>query len=444
MISTRRGLGMRAAALAVLLALAASCGSDDGDSNSQPDVADPPAEEPAEPAEEPADEPAEPADEPADEPAEPADEPADEPAEPIKVMAIAPTDTEQVNVPEPLIATQAAANRINSEGGINGRMIEVITCNDRNDPNEAGNCARQAVDEGVIAVNGTFSLAGGSRIIPVLEEAGIAYISPSLLSAEDMTSTISFPVSGSIPADYSGVGKLLAQMGATEVQALRLDVEAAAAAEGLIGLGLSTAGLQLAGSVLVPLGTVDLAPQAQAARSGGDGIGLVVEEETATLFLQAAIDAGIDFEEELRVVGSASNVPPSTIERFGDRIDGVGYVSPFPGLDHDDPLFQQAIADMQAIDDDVKLEEHGLAAYYGMLAMAHAAEGLETVDRASLLQAMGEIENLDLGVLTLTTTTPNPIPGFDRVFNSTVYLFEVQDGVAVQLNDEPVDAFAAG
>lgn len=356
--------------------------------------------------------------------------------DPIKVMTISPTNTPQLDVPEPKVGAEAAAAAINAAGGIDGRPLEVIYCNDQNDPNAAEQCAREAVDEQVVAVVGSFSLAGGARVIPILEAASIPYVGSAVLSGEDMTSAIAFPLTGSTPGTFMGAGRLLAEEGAEEVQGVRIDLDAAAGAIALVGVGLQSQGQELAGEVIVPLGSTDLAAQAQAAIRGGDGVAVALDEETATLFYQALIDSGVDFD-TLKVCGVASNVPPSTVDRFGNQIDGLYYTSPFPALD--DPRLADAVSDIQGFDPNAKLDEISLSSYYATMLVADLAGNLATVDAASMLTAMGELDNYDLGVFTITTTAERPVEGFTRLFNTMMYSFQIQNGEAVQLSAEPVD-----
>ena len=58
---------------------------------------------------------------------------------PIKVM-IAATLSGPTNLPEVPYGAEAAADRINSQGGIDGRPIDVIVCDDSNPSPDA--CAR--------------------------------------------------------------------------------------------------------------------------------------------------------------------------------------------------------------------------------------------------------------------------------------------------------------
>jgi ABC-type branched-subunit amino acid transport system substrate-binding protein len=356
--------------------------------------------------------------------------------DPIKVMTISPTNTPQLDVPEPKVGADAAAARINATGGINGRPLEVIYCNDKNDPNEAEKCARQAVDEKVVAVVGSFSLAGGARVIPILEAAMIPYVGSAVLSAEEMTSKVAFPITGSTPGTFMGAGRLLAEQGAMKVQGVRIDLDAAAGAIALVGIGLQGQGQELAGEVIVPLGSTDLAAQAQAALKGGDGVAVALDEQTATLFFQALIDSGVDFQ-TFKVSGVASNVPPSTVARFGDQIDGLYYTSPFPALD--DPALADAVFDIQSVNKDAKIDEIALSSYYSTLLVADIAKNLASVDAETMLTAMGQLDNYDMGVFKYATMKERATPGFTRLFNTMMYSFQIQNGKAVQLTAEPVD-----
>ena len=121
--------------------------------------------------------------------------------EPIKVMVTAPVDTQLPPYPNIPGAAEVYEQYINANGGVAGRPLEVITCDNKGEPNEGANCARQAVEEGVVAVVGSFTF-DASRIIPVLEEANIAWFGACCpLVAQEFTSEISY-VLGSLAAGH--------------------------------------------------------------------------------------------------------------------------------------------------------------------------------------------------------------------------------------------------
>ncbi|MFF4491719.1 ABC transporter substrate-binding protein [Streptomyces sp. NPDC001544] len=128
----------------------------------------------------------------------------------IKVMTWAPDGTDATNKPGMPAMARAYARWLNSRGGIDGRKLEVLTCNDHNDPVNAARCARRAADEDVVAVVGSYSQFGDSYFAP-LEGAGIPYIGGYGVTNEELTRAYSYPVNGGQPALLAGLGKALAR-----------------------------------------------------------------------------------------------------------------------------------------------------------------------------------------------------------------------------------------
>ncbi|MGH9135404.1 MAG: hypothetical protein ACRDZZ_15800, partial [Ilumatobacteraceae bacterium] len=62
--------------------------------------------------------------------------------EPIKVMTEAPVDSQVAPYPNIQGAAEIYEQWINDRGGIAGRPLDVIFCDDRADAAEAANCAR--------------------------------------------------------------------------------------------------------------------------------------------------------------------------------------------------------------------------------------------------------------------------------------------------------------
>ncbi|WP_078992614.1 ABC transporter substrate-binding protein [Streptomyces sp. MMG1121] len=127
----------------------------------------------------------------------------------IKVMTWAPENTDATNKPGMPAMARAYGKWINAHGGINGRKLEVLTCNDHNDSVAAAQCARQAADENVVAVVGSYSQFGDSFLSP-LESAGIPYIGGYGVTSDEFTGQMSYPVNGGQPALLAGLGKALA------------------------------------------------------------------------------------------------------------------------------------------------------------------------------------------------------------------------------------------
>jgi ABC-type branched-subunit amino acid transport system substrate-binding protein len=127
----------------------------------------------------------------------------------ITVMTWAPQDTNATNKPGMPALALAYAREVNANGGINGRKLKVVICNDHNNSVHAAKCARRAAKENVVAVVGSYSQYADS-FFPVLEGAGIPYIGGYGITNAEFTSPLSYPVNGGQPTLLAGLGRELA------------------------------------------------------------------------------------------------------------------------------------------------------------------------------------------------------------------------------------------
>ncbi|MFJ9035160.1 ABC transporter substrate-binding protein [Streptomyces sp. NPDC102406] len=129
--------------------------------------------------------------------------------EAVTVMTWAPERTAATNMPGMPAMAQAYARWVNAHGGLGGRTLKVLTCNDHNDSVGAAKCARAAVDRHVVAVVGSYSQHGRAFLSP-LEAAGIPYIGGYGVTDAEFTSPLSYPVNGGQAALLAGNGEQLA------------------------------------------------------------------------------------------------------------------------------------------------------------------------------------------------------------------------------------------
>ena len=99
---------------------------------------------------------------------------------PIRIAVTAPlTGTLAVYGESIRNGAQMAADRANAEGGIDGRMIEIVARDDRADPNEAVSIANAIVaDSDILAVVGNFNSSLTLASSPIYNNSGIVQISP--------------------------------------------------------------------------------------------------------------------------------------------------------------------------------------------------------------------------------------------------------------------------
>ncbi|MEU6006255.1 ABC transporter substrate-binding protein [Streptomyces sp. NPDC047453] len=158
----------------------------------------------------------------------------------VTVMTWAPENTRATNKPGMPAMARAYARWVNSHGGIAGRKLNVLTCNEGNDGVAAAKCARRAVKENAVAVVGSYSQYSDS-FFPPLESAGIPYIGGYGVTTTEFTRALSYPVNGGQPALLAGLGKELAAH-CGPVTLVRPDSIAGDELPGLLNAGLRAGG----------------------------------------------------------------------------------------------------------------------------------------------------------------------------------------------------------
>ncbi|MEU1166608.1 ABC transporter substrate-binding protein, partial [Streptomyces sp. NPDC005921] len=209
---------------------------------------------------------------------------------PVKVMVWNPEDTQGSAQPGVRLTAQAYEKWINASGGIKGAPLKVITCNAKNDPDEAEKCAQQAVADKVVAVVGSYSLAG-DRYMPILQKAGIPYLGGTGVSAAEFSNPLSYPVNGGTPAVFAAHGRQLVQSGCKKISGVRYDLAAAAIVSQFLTLGATSAGGTAPKDLKVPVTATDLAPQVAAATQGSDCVSVILGTHS-DLFVKAYVQSG--------------------------------------------------------------------------------------------------------------------------------------------------------
>jgi hypothetical protein len=190
------------------------------------------------------------------------------PDDPVVVMTWAPEDTKATNMPGMPAMAEAYARWINATGGIHGRKLEIVTCNERNDTVQAARCAQRAKERKAVAVVGSYSQYGRSFISP-LEAAGIPYIGGYGLTQEEFDSPYSYPVNGGQAALLVGNGRQLSSV-CHRVSLVRPDTLAGDELPALLDTGLAAGKREAAHDVRAPEDGGDYTGQA---RNALDGVG---------------------------------------------------------------------------------------------------------------------------------------------------------------------------
>jgi branched-chain amino acid transport system substrate-binding protein len=192
-------------------------------------------------------------------------------------------------------AAKAAVKTYNAQGGVKTadgttHKLELIVCNNQNDRAKIADCARQFVEEEVAFATGGATFA--DELLPILEEAGIAYFGPNVLSSGTAEGTApNSYVLGFTLGLFTG---LVDELSKGDFKKINVMAQGQGVAIGGLTNPIAEAN---GGSVTVveaPQENPNWAQVAEQAAEDADVIVLVVDEHNAKAFLDAYRQAGKD------------------------------------------------------------------------------------------------------------------------------------------------------
>jgi len=354
------------------------------------------------------------------------------PGMPVAVMIWAPGNTATgASLPDLPLIGAAFADLINTQGGVNGRPLDVIACDELGTADGAAGCARQAVGRRVLAVVGSYS-AHASAYLPVLEAAGIPYLGGVPLSDGDLTSTAAYPITGGPSLMAAGAARLAVRQGCRRVGLVRQDGSRAPMLERYVRAALAAGGAALTSVTELPAGPVPVDDEVARTTAGSDCIVLATGEEGTQRFLAAYQQRGAT--QQLYIVGGGQ--PTMVTAQFPDiapRTFVVDSVAPAGNGAWD--RYRDAVArspQASRIDVGGTNQRQTWAAFEVFLQVARE---LTRFDSAAMTASLRESAAVDTGGLVpqLNFTSPSPLPGPARLFNPTVTYQRFDDGRYTEL-----------
>jgi branched-chain amino acid transport system substrate-binding protein len=361
--------------------------------------------------------------------------------DPIGVMGLG-TFEGTVAYPEAPPAFEAEVKKINEEGGIEGREIDLSICNDQGNPQVASHCAQEAVEKGDVAVMGSYSVQAAA-FLPILESAHIAYIGADASQTIEETSPNSFPLENQYQL-YGSLGYAAGTKGCKKAALITEDYGAATKAEDEVAdkaFENSPTGEEVVKRVEVGSSNTDYAPPVATMLSAGAEciIAPLPPEELPKLI--SSVEQSSD--PEATVAVTANSVPAEELKALGKQAEGmlVGSAGYIPGAADSPKSVTETVEGIKAFDASAEINAFSLTATAAVKTVAHVLEGLKgEITAESVLAAAGEIEEFETGLAApFTTTKPGPIPGKPRLFTMQVLAYEVINGVETPITEEFVD-----
>lgn len=371
--------------------------------------------------------------------------------EPYIIGGLTPVSGEGFNYPDWVAGGKAAVAAINEEGGIDGHPVEFFNCDDKNNPNEAGKCAREMISKGVIGVAGGATLYH-ENIEPVLKEANIAWVGPYAESEEQWNDENIFPIDGSAYSQSSAGAYALKLAGAKKVGLGFVESGPAAIVQyESFEAGTKALGLEEVPRVNWPLNAADFTPYVQQMiNEGPEGVSLVALQLQALNFIKISGQLGAGF----KITYSDGGLNPENFQTIGGEYDVyvTGGLPPVTAGETD-PKQYPGVAEFR---EDMKKEAesgekyaeekyvgyHTLRTWLSVKVIAQVANEMKgEITGPKFTEALNAAKEVETGVIPPWTPGANDGPkGFKRLSNPYIYVSKVNpEGLPELVSNEPVD-----
>jgi len=356
--------------------------------------------------------------------------------DPIRVMTVTTLNAAGPTYENIANTANLYADYINARGGIAGRPLEVTVCDEQFDPAVATTCARQAVEEGMVSIVGSFTFFAES-IVPVIAESSITWFGACCpITPSELTSPYSFPI-GNQPMYAVGAVKRAVEDGCESINAVIIDGAQVflPPMENAIG----ALGMEFGEVIILPPTAQDYSAEVAQASGGADCVIAIISETPFITWNTAWSQSGT----EARQYGPQGNLNEVSAAGNEAATDGDVIVGMYPDISTEPwAEYRLALEEGGYTDDGLDYNSLGgmgtWAAYVGFTQIAETIEGDITAE--SFYEAANTTSSLDLNgmvpVLDFTQEWTDGLEGYNRLFNRSVILSTLEDGTVVPLTTE--------
>lgn len=329
--------------------------------------------------------------------------------------------------PTPPDGVKAAANAMNKAGGMNGHQVEVLTCDDQGNPNQAATCARDAKSDGVLAVVGSFDPVGTAQTLPILNAEGIPYIGATSAEPIDYTSPNAWPLDGGgAIAGYGLISDLIASK-CTSVVFLAPDTPLSDQTWASGKANFSAAGISYPSDyVKFTQGGVDFSPNvSKALSSHPDCLWLSSQPTDGSKLVQLIRQSN----STVKIFAAYQSVGPNALGDLGSAGNGIQVVSATPLPSTDTAAMREFKAQMAASGYASHEDAFAVTAWAGMQFVALATKGMANPTAAALTAKLPTMSDVTVGGYpSVDFTQPFASSVYPRLFDRKVEYYVTENG----------------
>jgi ABC-type branched-subunit amino acid transport system substrate-binding protein len=329
--------------------------------------------------------------------------PCDTALDPYPLGIIAPVDSAVVSLRPQVVGAQASVEAFNARGGIGGHCMELTACDPGPDPNKEVDCARQMVDDGIVATIDDTTVSNPAGVQAVMEAAKLPRVGISPSNTE-MGSPVSYALG------LGGAGSMfmqvppLAREGIKKIAVIRIDTAPAGMLVGVLGQGMLAAyGGEFVVDLPVPAGTTDFQQFILAAEdAGAEGAIVPLGQAESLQVLQAAQQLGTDMKFSVSM-GSWGREDVAAFGDFAKQIVFNGDMPPATASVETWPILKDVIHDLEASGDpDNQLDaikNGAIRSWAGVYSLVRAVEdhgNPDDISREGITAAFEAVKDLDM------------------------------------------------
>jgi ABC-type branched-subunit amino acid transport system substrate-binding protein len=346
-------------------------------------------------------------------------------------------------VKDALLASIAAFNKRGGAGTTHARL-QADVCDSKSDANGEVACARQMVDDGVVATFNDLTFNNPAGVNDVLQAAGIPRLGIGGTDISEFASPVSYPISAGVIAAYIGTAVGFQQDKNTKSCLIRTDAPTGATFRGFLTPMFSAVGVDIVCDVSVATGATDYAPYIAQLQQENPQAVLISHTDSVTTQL---IGAMAQLNAKIPLGGNPGSFTLATLRKYPAITKGTVLSESFPYPSQVNaksfPGLKQYFADMKASGksslSQAKLKTSDFGPWMATLAFVNVTKALDSFTPATVIGALKSAKDVDL--LGLTPPWTPSTPGFS-VFTSSsnhyVYISRF-DGKNVVTNKTPVD-----
>ncbi len=347
-----------------------------------------------------------------------------------------------------VVGLQMSADRINKNGGINGRPVELVIVDDESKPDVARRKSAKMVDEDNIDVHcGGFLSNICLACMPVWQEAKIVNMITVCLDTTLTTTSCNrytFRLHDYAPAQAVAMAPTLAKMG-KKWHITYADYAWGQATRDAYAAEIKKNGGEVVGTTGIPLGTADMTPFLSKISGNFDGLFAIFFGKDGVTIGNQAYDLGLT--KKYKFAGDGSITEASNLPGLGSKIDGFiainRYIPVFQGpLDtpYHHHFFDEAKKRLAKIDPTGPLPDKYVQSNYEALnAMKIAMEKSKFDGRKDTMKLIEALEGLEVKLSDDFPQGDKTLRKEDHQAFLQEFIFEVRGGTYKLLETVPKD-----